>query len=160
LSRSRHLQKVSLYSREILYSLKNNISTTLDEVFAIKSQFVSIFIFVSIKTIDLDNSKSLSRHDEKRHLDLNLSRLSRPPSLRENTLFIDVLYNRLTDFYNPVSVLNNKNCYRGLLRWSGFITRLTIFQLLLVFNFFRRSTSLLNYFHISKTTFHNIQLYS
>ncbi len=39
----RHLQKVSLYSREILDSLKNDILTNLDEVFAIKSQFLSIF---------------------------------------------------------------------------------------------------------------------
>jgi hypothetical protein len=58
---------------------------------AIKSQFVSIFIFVSIESLNLDISKSWSRQvlktglDAKDVLDLDLdwSRLSRPPTLQK-----------------------------------------------------------------------------
>jgi hypothetical protein len=51
------LDRVSIESLD-LDSLKNDISTNLDKVYAIKSQFVSIFIFVSIETLDLDISKT------------------------------------------------------------------------------------------------------
>jgi hypothetical protein len=38
--------------------VKNDISTNLNNFYAIKSRFVSIFIFVSIETLDLDISKT------------------------------------------------------------------------------------------------------
>ncbi len=56
-SRSRHWQRAGLDSRDFLDSLKNDISTNLDNFYAIKSWFVSIFIFVSIETLDLDTGR-------------------------------------------------------------------------------------------------------
>ena len=53
-SRSRHWERAGLDSRDFLDSLKNDISTNLDNFYAIKSRFVSIFIFVSIETLDFD----------------------------------------------------------------------------------------------------------
>jgi len=44
---------------KILDSLKNDISTNLNKVYAIKSQFVSIFIFALIESLDLDSFKKL-----------------------------------------------------------------------------------------------------
>jgi hypothetical protein len=44
---------------KILDSLKNYISTNLNKVYAIKSQFVSIFIFALIESLDLDSFKKL-----------------------------------------------------------------------------------------------------
>jgi hypothetical protein len=44
----------------MVLNLKKDISTNLNEVYALKSRFVSIFIFVLIVTLDLDNLKSLS----------------------------------------------------------------------------------------------------
>ncbi len=75
--------------------MKNDISTNLDNFYAIKSQFVSIFIFVSTETLDLDTGREpvstvekiltlqKVRLDAKDILDLDLdwSRLSRPPCL-------------------------------------------------------------------------------
>ncbi len=53
----RHFEKGHLDCREILDSLKNDILTNLDEVYALKSRFVSIFIFFSLETLDLDTLK-------------------------------------------------------------------------------------------------------
>ncbi len=92
---SRQFEKRHLNSRDFLDSLKNDISTNLDNFYAIKSRFVSIFIFVSIETLDLDISKtdistvekiltlqkiSLNAKDVL-DLDLDWSQLSRPPWL-------------------------------------------------------------------------------
>ena len=54
---SRHFEKGHLDCQKILDSLKNDILTNLNEVYSIKSQFVSIFIFVSIETLDRDTLK-------------------------------------------------------------------------------------------------------
>ncbi len=54
---SRHFEKRHLDCQKILDSLKNDILTNLNKVYAIKSQFVSIFIFVSIETLDRDTLK-------------------------------------------------------------------------------------------------------
>ena len=50
-------KRAGLNSRDFLDSLKNDISTNLDNFYAIQSRFVSIFIFVSIETLDLDAKK-------------------------------------------------------------------------------------------------------
>ena len=54
---SRQFEKRHLDSRDFLNSLKNDISTNLDNFYAIKSRFVSIFIFISIETLDQDSFK-------------------------------------------------------------------------------------------------------
>ncbi len=51
-----------------LDSLKNDISTNLDDVYALKS----IFNNVSIETLNQNISKSLSRHFEKGHPDISI----------------------------------------------------------------------------------------
>jgi len=50
-------KRAGLNSRDFLDSLKNDISTNLDNFYAIKSWFVSIFIFVSIETLDLHTGR-------------------------------------------------------------------------------------------------------
>jgi hypothetical protein len=94
-------QLVSTFQKPYLDTLKNEISTVvkfstnLEEVYAKKSRLVSIFIFVSIETLDLNISKSLFPHVKKvstlwkrtsRHVETSqfrswLASLLRPPSL-------------------------------------------------------------------------------
>ncbi len=80
---SRQFEKRHLDSRDFLNSLKNDISTNLDNFYAIKSWFVSIFIFVSISTFQKPTSRHFKKVslDAKDVLDLDWSRLSRPPWL-------------------------------------------------------------------------------
>jgi hypothetical protein len=52
-----HVSIESLDRRDFLDTLKNDILTNHDKVNVINSHFVSIFIFVSIKTLDLDTLK-------------------------------------------------------------------------------------------------------
>jgi hypothetical protein len=87
------VEKISTGFWNWSWQFKNDISTNLDNFYAIKSQFISIFIFVSIESLNLDISKSWSRPsrksrqvlktglDTKDVLDLDWSRLSRPPTL-------------------------------------------------------------------------------
>ncbi len=92
-SRSRHWQRAGLDSRDFLDSLKNRsrLSRLVSTVQKTKSRHglcpkILIFVEISIETLDLDTFKSWSRHFQKsistsRNLDLDWSRLSRPPTL-------------------------------------------------------------------------------
>ncbi len=105
---SRQFEKRHLDSRDFLNSLKNDISTNLDNFYAIKSQF----LFLSRSRLSISTvQKPTSRHfkkvslDAKDVLDLDLdwSRLSRPPWLFESLCGIcDYLdWNRLRGDISP-----------------------------------------------------------
>ncbi len=106
-------------SKSWSWQFKNDISTNLDNFYAIKSRFVSIFIFVSIESLDLDISKSWSRPsrksrqvlktglDAKDVLDLDWSRLSRPPTL---SLFLQL---------NPNTMRPKTNLEKSSLSFSN-----------------------------------------
>jgi hypothetical protein len=59
------VQKMTSRPSKSLDSSKNNIWTSLDMVYALKSRFVSIFNTVLIKTLNLNIFKTLSQRDEK-----------------------------------------------------------------------------------------------
>ncbi len=92
-------EKGHLDSQSFLDSLKNDISTNLDKVFAIKSRFVSIFTFVSILTFQKPTSRLSIKSgqfenghlDVSRHLDLDCSRLSRPLGLESSYFLLNIL---------------------------------------------------------------------
>jgi hypothetical protein len=73
---SRKFKKWHLDRPKVSTVQKNDILTSLSMVYALKSWFVPIFNTVSISTF------SKPCPDESRNLDLDWSRLSRPPGLK------------------------------------------------------------------------------
>jgi hypothetical protein len=106
---SRQFEKQHLDSRDFLVSLKNDISTNLDNFYAIKSRFVLIFIFVSIETLDRD---SRSRHwqraglDSRENLDTSKKLVS---TLRTFSISISISIG--LDCRDPHAYLNPMNCF-------------------------------------------------
>ena len=107
------VKKITSRPSKSLDSSKNDISTSLDMVYALKSRFVSIFNTVSIETLGQDSrsrlliltfSKPCLDKSRRLNLDLDWSRLCRPPGLIEHLVIFFSLYSLSRIWQKPLFV--------------------------------------------------------